>query len=235
MTDGDQATEAAALGEDGRYICGLYHPRRVLDVGANLGKTVAMWLEYGVEKVYALEPVPDVYVELAKRFAGDPRVVEWMIAASDSEGVAQDMNIKNCWTLMPHGDAALDPALEYAGAPPFSVAFTRIDRLLSEQGLEPDLIKIDVDGYEARALRGARGYLLRRRPPIVLEVSYLPSFVGDCCECMIRRLFEIGYKSIERLGPGWSEGPRYTDARAFMRVFPWDTSFDVLVHPGGTP
>jgi hypothetical protein len=44
-----------------------------------------------------------------------------------------------------------------------------LDALVAQRGLEPDLVKIDVEGFEPDVLAGGRGTLTERRPAIVLE------------------------------------------------------------------
>jgi FkbM family methyltransferase len=49
-------------------------------------------------------------------------------------------------------------------------AAVSIDDFCAERGLRPDVLKIDVEGAEARVLRGARRFLAAGRGTIVLEV-----------------------------------------------------------------
>ena len=205
--------------------------RNVLDVGANIGGYVNLWLEHGATMVHAIEPEPTSYATLVAKFAGDARVQTHKLGVSDARGELRDVNVYNCWTLKPEADRTLDRAIEFVGKPPFDVELTTIDAFCQLHHFVPDLVKIDVDGYDAKALRGARAILDEFRPVVMLEVSYLPFFVGDCCECMIRGIFELGYTITSIVDPA-KPGPTYTDARSFMRTFPWDTSYDVLLMPG---
>ena len=47
---------------------------------------------------------------------------------------------------------------------------TSVDREVEQLGVEPDLVKIDVEGYEYEVLVGARRLLGERKPPICLEL-----------------------------------------------------------------
>jgi len=199
---------------------------RVLDVGANLGGWVESWLTLGAHSVHAVEPVPDCHAELTRRFAGDSRVISHRLGVSDTEHVVEELNIFNAWSLLPDASKALERAIEFRDTPPFSVQFTTIDALLAREHFAPGLIKLDVDGYEAKALRGAREFMARSRPVVMFEASYLPFFYDDCCECMIRGIFALDYviTTLDRTRT-------FADSRDFMRVYPWDTSFDVLLVP----
>ncbi|MCZ4499607.1 MAG: methyltransferase FkbM family [Marmoricola sp.] len=52
------------------------------------------------------------------------------------------------------------------------VRLTTLDQLVAETGLpRVDFIKLDVDGFEGRVLRGAEHVLDTWRPAIVFEIS----------------------------------------------------------------
>jgi FkbM family methyltransferase len=222
-------------------------PRVVLDVGANFGHFAQRFLDHGAEQVVCIEPIPDIFAKLSARFAGQPRVMTMHLAVSDYEHVAEargmltNQSVFNCYTLRPRGlDSGLlaagKPSLEdspdYRYKPAFDVELWTVDRVVAELGraqartFRPDFIKIDVDGYEPRVMRGAALTIREVRPPIMLELSYLPRFFGECCECMIADALALGYQ-IEVI----RDGTIYQDVASFMRVFPWNTSFDVMLWP----
>lgn len=201
--------------------------RQVLDVGANVGDMTQRFLGFGAEHVLALEPIPEVFAQLAARFIDDPRVFAMQLGVSDELGLLRGVNVHNCWTLLPEAGAKLDRAIEFIHKLPFEISLTTIDRLLEgTPSFHPDFIKIDVDGYDAKAMRGATKYLAKHKPLVLLEVSYLPHFLDDCCECMVRDIFKHGYTMTSIV-----TGQEFKNSRDFMRVFPWDTSFDVLLRP----
>ncbi len=225
----DTGKPGPPLGWD-RLLFEAYGIRDVLDVGANIGGFVGTWLEKGARLVHAIEPVPGVHAQLSAAFAGDPRVRCHRLGVSDVPGDLTDVNVFNCWTLLPEASRRLDRAVEFVGAPPFSVELTTIDELCERWRFVPDFIKIDVDGYEVKALRGARRIIAARRPVILLELSYLPDALGDCCECMVSDLFRAGY--VMTLLDG---GKRLVSVKDVMRLYPWDTSFDVICEPVDGP
>ncbi|HVC19674.1 MAG TPA: FkbM family methyltransferase [Vicinamibacterales bacterium] len=207
-------------------IFGTFDIREVLDVGAETGGTVSLWLEHGAQSVHAVEPVPDNYARLVDRFGHDERVTLHRCGISDQAGVQEGLNVFNAWSLLPEDSTALERAVEFRDKTAFAVEFRTIDAIVASHSIVPGLVKIDVDGYEAKALRGARRLLERHRPVVMLEVSYLPFFFGDCCECMIRWIYERGYVITD-----FGLARTFEDSRAFMRNYPWDTSFDVFLWP----
>jgi FkbM family methyltransferase len=211
-----------------------YGIKNVLDVGANRGGFVPTWLDSGAEHVLALEPVPDCYAELAARFLTEPRVSTRRLAASDASGYLRDVNVFHCWTLLPDGydtkrSGSVGRSVDFVGSPAFDVELVTIDDLLARECFDPDFIKIDVDGYEAKVLRGAQKTLARRLVPLMLEISYMPErLLGDSCEAMVSDLFALGYQLVKMNG-----GKRYATASDLMAEFPWHTSWDAICEPVG--
>jgi FkbM family methyltransferase len=70
--------------------------------------------------------------------------------------------------LYPWGYVGVD-ATDGGGAS-IQVDMTSIDEEIDQHGLEPDLLKIDVEGYEHEVLLGAKRLLEQRKPPICLEL-----------------------------------------------------------------
>jgi hypothetical protein len=63
-------------------------------------------------------------------------------------------------------------------------AMTLDDFIAAEKIVRVDFIKLDIDGFECRALKGARGTLARFRPKMVIELSphQLAEEGGDIAE-----------------------------------------------------
>jgi len=69
---------------------------------------------------------------------------------------------------LPNGFASADP--QETGGEPFDLEVTSIDDEVARVGVVPDLVKIDVEGYEYEVLLGARRLLREHKPPICLEL-----------------------------------------------------------------
>lgn len=196
-------------------------PRVVFDLGSNEGGYVATWLDAGATSVVCFEPVPYVREKLALRFADNPRVTVVPFAVSDKFVTIENMGIYNAWSLAEAGSRS-DMALDHVGRESFDVDFVPLD----EFGSDPDFVKMDVDGYEFRALRGMRRILKERRPSVMFEFSHLPKFIlGDDPVAMCDFIYDMDYKAVSM--KGWV----CQSAEEMMRNYPEGSSYDIMLIP----
>jgi FkbM family methyltransferase len=103
-----------------------------------------------------------------------------------------------------------------AGAQVETIPITTLDQDAEENGLPaPDLIKIDIEGWELQALRGARRLLRQFGPALYLEMhgetmAEKKRKVAD----IVRFLEEAGYQRIEHI----ETGQRVTAANSQIAV-----------------
>jgi hypothetical protein len=53
----------------------------------------------------------------------------------------------------------------------FTISIVKLDEFLAERNSEPDLVKIDVEGFEMEVLRGAEQTFKRCRPELFIELD----------------------------------------------------------------
>lgn len=154
----------------------------VIDVGANAGQfsraALGRWPD---ASVIAFEPLPDAADTLRRALAAFPSAEVHANAVGEEDGVV---------TFHPHtytlSSSALPMREEVRGRyswaeerPPIEVALRRLDSVLADRLLaRPTLLKLDVQGYELKALRGA-GAVLGRIDAIVLEQSFERFYEGQ--------------------------------------------------------
>lgn len=142
-----------------------------LDVGANVGAYALLfgaWMGPG-GRVYAFEPSPGAYDGLRRHVAlnGLADVVRLVRAAvSDVEGRAALAGADQ------QGTSRLAQPDE--GATEMVETMT-IDGFCAREGIVPTLIKIDVEGWELEALRGARRTIARGGDGLALFVEMHPT------------------------------------------------------------
>ena len=170
----------------------------VIDVGANIGYFTlrfAAWVS-GTGRVIALEPEARNHAELVRAIerggrAGAVEVQQVAVAEAVGAGF-----------LELHPSHPGDHRLASRGVP---VPVTTLDVLLRTRGWPAvSLIKIDVQGAEARVLEGAEETLRRLRPVLFVEVDETAlGRYGSSAGELLRRCTDDRY-TIHTLGP---DGP----------------------------
>jgi FkbM family methyltransferase len=164
----------------------------MLDIGANVGFFSLLAARHvGVDgRVIAFEPMPETRARLRRNVTlnGVSNVEVRTVAVTDQPGDVQ-------FFLGPDehsGIASLRPlGAKSAGAQ--KVFGTTLDSILPE-GTPVHLIKLDVEGAEAKALRGMQRILEEFHPHLLVEVSadYLRE-LGDSEETLSSFLKTLGY------------------------------------------
>ena len=201
------------LGESDRWE--LFHARRmvgpgavIFDVGANFGYYALMLAAAlrGVCTVHAFEPTEATFQRLSRHIALNRMncVHAHRLALSDAPGTAS-MRGRNGNS----GAAFLEPGNG-------EVQVTTLDEFVREWGIgRVDFMKIDVEGFEERVLRGGERALRELRPHILFELQPVTlERAGSSVERLATLLTSHGYRLFqadrERLVPlVRSEDPGY--------------------------
>ena len=149
------------------HIC---RSRCFIDVGANCGIYTVLGCTINPKvNVVAVEPVPRICAALANNVRRNnlaSRVAVLNMALGDSNGTVSFHEAEDP-TM---GSLAVDG---YRGQPGevIQVKCRTLDSIVAELNIEPDFIKIDVEGFEHVVLSGASHVLGTFRPRIVLEAN----------------------------------------------------------------
>ena len=167
----------------------------VLDIGGHIGLVslpVSKVLAKG-GRVFAFEPSKanrQMLQEHADINAlSNIEVVEHLVGAEEKESVEFFENPEpsgmNSVVISKHHDA-------YTQVTKRQIT---VDGFCHEQGLRPDVIKIDVEGAELGVLRGARETLKRAHPTIFLSVHPREiGLLGESLEGLSALIKELGYE-----------------------------------------
>jgi len=142
----------------------------ILDVGAHVGLFTVLLARWcgPAGHVYAFEPAPQTRAALVDHLALNgvaSRVTPVALAVSDAPGTARLYTVSNS------PENTLSQAhTRIPGARPVEVPVTTIDAFCETRRIAPALLKIDIEGFELHALRGARAALARHRPAVVVEM-----------------------------------------------------------------
>ena len=159
-------------------------------------------------RVHAFEPVPDC----AKLLRGNCRrlnVTIYETAVGDSNG-----NISIRLNSHRHSSSILPLSQRHLDAFPFAteettktVKLVRLDSIFRNHDFErPVLLKLDIQGYEPEALRGAAG-ILSQIDYVLVETSFRPMYEGEKVFTEILALMQsFGFRFLRPID--WLEDPR---------------------------
>jgi FkbM family methyltransferase len=159
----------------------------VLDVGAHVGIfTLAFARMVGPEgEVHAVEPDATNYRKLLRHLELNPDIT-WVTVHHTA--VSDRRRILQLETPNPHNRT---PRVAAEGVTVQAIP-------LDDLGIEPNLIKMDIEGHEPYALAGARR-TLARRPLLFLEVGDKPlAYAGSSTEQILEQLRRYGYRVTDR-------------------------------------
>jgi FkbM family methyltransferase len=205
--------------ETARALCFFFERSSVfLDVGANYGfysLLAALWNPN--LQVVAFEPLQPIYDGLKKNVAlnhVEGRVVCENLALSSQSGTAtfylpkaEGEDFESTGTL------ATNSWQVRQKAQPMQVEAIRLDEYESRHPMKVDVMKIDVEDFEADVLLGMRGIVRRDRPFIICEI--LPRNREHKNECTREVLESLGYAAYWITPAGYIRVTRFDFEREF--------------------
>jgi FkbM family methyltransferase len=156
----------------------------VLDVGANVGGTAKRYrARFPEAEIYCFEPFPENIEKLRQRFSGDPKIHIVPKAVGERSGRrtfhVNEYDATN--SLLPRPAAQRRYYPSHAGPKgTIEVEVTSLDEFAADNRIgSVDILKLDIQGGEAMALRGARGLLERGAiSAIYTEVMFVAHYEG---------------------------------------------------------
>jgi len=157
--------------------------RTVVDVGANTGQFAREYLAlFPRARVMSYEPLASAFEGLSQWAATEPRVTAFNVAVGDAEGKLQmyehvHQNVSS--SLLPVTQTSIDIWPAQAEQRRVDVRVATLDELLRGAPLDREvLVKLDVQGYEDRVIRGA-GQTLRQATAAIVEVNLDTLYEGQ--------------------------------------------------------
>lgn len=164
-----------------------YNPRRIVDGGANVGDFARLAATiFPVATIHLVEPQPVCHEALAK-LARDDRLRLHAVALG-AEGTFIDLAIDPAGVTT---GAHVLPDREHAPDGGVRVPVARLDTLLAAEIVSDDrcLLKLDLQGWELEALKGASG-ILDRIEVILCEASFNAQAYEPSIEAVLHFLEE---------------------------------------------
>lgn len=180
----------------------------VLDIGANIGYYALLFSQLVGESglVVAVEPHPQNahVLELNLRLNRVTNVKVMPVAVSNEVGSAQMfVSTGSNWH-------SLHPT-ELTSQETISVPTVTIDTIAAQLERTVDLIRMDIEGWEIKALEGAEGTLRRDRPSLVMEIHPAYMQQGDVQRFLMWLQsfgYEQGFVVLRRDDFPWVKRPR---------------------------
>ena len=142
----------------------------VFDCGAHVGVFTHMSLERGASKVVAIEPDPLNQDCLRRNLAPEIATGKVVLVPKGVWSSAQTLVLSES-TL----NSGNNSFVMGGGGQKIEIPVTTIDTLVSELGLpRVDYIKIDIEGSEREALKGARETVRKYRPRMMIDTYHRP-------------------------------------------------------------
>ena len=144
----------------------------VLDLGGNIGVTVAQELFAGARIVVAVEPGPENIECLRRNYANEIASGRVIVVPKGVWDKDDTLTLR----IDPHNSAADTFVLKPPGAvQERRIPLTTIDEIVAELNLpRVDYMKFDIEGAEPKALEGARGTLTKFKPRMSIATEHRP-------------------------------------------------------------
>lgn len=194
-------------------------PAVIYDIGANIGTWTCLAKSlYPAARVEAFEPLAQHVADFHRWTAAWPddiRLHRCALGSSERTATMHVMDFSDASSLLP---------LAAAGAREFNVHPTQeqsiplvpLDVLVARENLPPpDLIKLDIQGYELEALRGAET-CLRTARSVLCEVSFREYYTGQPLFADLAAFLRTHGFSLHALGAGTTLGAPLVQADALF-------------------
>lgn len=147
----------------------------IVDGGANRGQTISAFLEtYESPTIHAFEPIPDLADGIEDRYADADVLVHRAALGAEAGTVAVNVAAKpGQSSVLEASDAVDEHGWTRDVTRRIDADLVRVDETVDHV----DVLKLDLQGYELEALRGATG-LLSDVGAVLTEVEFVPLYEG---------------------------------------------------------
>lgn len=150
----------------------------IADVGAHVGYYSTILAAAGAV-VVAFEMHPDLLLEVRRNLWANKLDRAHVInaAVGDHDGLIFNLRFNPTPGLRVNDEIAAPPPDAYRKALFDAILCVRLDTVFGREQIVPDLVKLDVEGYEIHALRGAKALIAGGGTAFLIE--FHPHVIGD--------------------------------------------------------
>ncbi len=154
----------------------LSTPKVIFDIGANRGDTAIKYsILFPLASIYAFEPFLETFQKLNDNVNEMPKISTYQIAISDKKGETVFFSNKNEDTnsLLSSSKIGLSSDEQVKTIGQTNVNTETIDAFCSDHKIEGiDILKMDIQGAELLALKGATGLLSEKKIKAIYTETY---------------------------------------------------------------
>ena len=174
-------------------------PLTIFDIGANKGEIAERYSQmFPTATIYSFEPVPDVFTTLERKFHENPQIIVHQLAVSEAVGTA-DIYLHRYeasgWnSMLPKLSGSIVP--EDVSA--VKVPTITIDVFCDRHNINTiDLLKLDIQGGELLALKGALNMLQKGAIKLIYsEINFCDLYDGQAMfQDIAAYLHDFGYRT----------------------------------------
>lgn len=203
----------------------------LLDVGSHLGYFPVLFASVPGNRAVAVELDPSNFRELVRGVDWQPQAVRERIQTLNA-GISDGPYTIDVARSRPHNSSHRIDSPQSDTTDVISVRLVAIDALLEEIAFTPDVVKIDVEGFEAHALRGAKQLLDRTHPVLLIEIHPIRMHsLGENADAIMEKTRAAGYRHFQFRDHRSLKGSALTEAVSLAGDYNRDL---VCIHSGDT-
>jgi FkbM family methyltransferase len=187
--------EGIGFGEDLEWLKDFAF-KSIIDIGANEGQfSDKMRRLFPSATIHAFEPLPGVFARLNNNFAQDAQFISYNTGLGEQPGHLEfwENDYSPSSSFLDLANSHKQHFEDATESKKVSVTVDRLDNIFLNKKLDsPLLIKIDVQGFEDKVIRGGTN-TLRQADMIICELSFIELYKGQ-------PLFHDIYESLKLLG-----------------------------------
>ncbi len=163
----------------------------VIDVGANVGQfAVAAAKIFDQATIYSFEPNPDCHKKFSQISARMQNIkfFPFALGDKDDELVFNINTHSHSSSFLPLAEGHIHAFPQASVSREITASVTTLDKMIESIDLKPPvLLKLDVQGFEANVLAGAKNSL-QKIDYILIETSFKPMYAG---EVLFRQILDL--------------------------------------------
>ena len=148
----------------------------IFDIGANRGLKIAQFLKlFPSSSIYAFEPYVPLFKELEKQFLNNSEIRLFNIGISDkkAEGVFNVNQGVDTSSFLISNKTGLNSDKQVQTIEQVTLPLDTLDQIVLNEKIEKiHILKLDIQGSELNALKGAEGLLIEKRIDVIFTEAY---------------------------------------------------------------